>query len=113
MFSPPKSMKQSDPKSYQLPDDELQPLAGLNSDSKVRQSLDQTLQIKGWQIHEKELEHKLYSYLETLSVEMKHSFAPLSILIDSMSDGYDPHYLSVCKGNQMKGLIAFNVDTMV
>lgn len=71
------------------------------------------MHLKGWGIHEEDLEQSLLNYFETLSAEMRHSFAPLSILMESMSSGYDPHWLQVRKDRKMVGLLAFNVDTMI
>jgi len=41
--------------------------------------------------------------------------APISLLLDSMSSGYDPHYFAVRTSPQgpLLGLAAFNVDTML
>ena len=74
------------------------------------------LELSGWGLHEIDLEEALYQYYQTLDFGIKSSMAPVSLLIDAMSGGYDPHYFVWKRGpnaTRVEGLIAFNVDTML
>ena len=51
------------------------------------------LQIMGWNLKESEIQTHLDSYFAQLSQDIKNSFSPLSVLLESMSSGYDPHFL--------------------
>jgi len=72
------------------------------------------LKIGGWGVSEKELRGKIEAYIATLPEHFKKSFAALDTLLLSMSSGYDAHFMSLTDPcNQIHGLFAFNVDTMV
>jgi hypothetical protein len=71
--------------------------------------------IAGWGLEEKEISENLQHYFEHLPGDLRHSFAPIPVLLDQLMSCYDPHLLvyKTVKSPSMSGLIAFNVDTMV
>jgi hypothetical protein len=71
--------------------------------------------IAGWGLEEKEITDNLQHYFEHLPGHLRHSFAPIPVLLDQLMSCYDPHLLvyKTVKSPSMSGLIAFNVDTMV
>jgi hypothetical protein len=89
-----------------------------SSKKSLRKSIDKEKDkfvIAGWGLEEKEIGDNLQHYFDHLPPHLKHSFAPINVLLDQLMSCYDPHLLvyKTLKTPSMSGLIAFNVDTMV
>ena len=83
--------------------------------SPLNQVVEPLMILRGALFREEEVKERLQPYFDSLlPTHLKHSFAPLDALIESMSSSYDPHYLIYTSTTStIQGLVAFNVDTMV
>eukprot|EP00347_Sterkiella_histriomuscorum_P015861 403355405 len=111
--------QQQEAKPYQLPveDDQKEIKVQQNTYKTQKElNLDDNLQVFGWQIHETQISNSLFEYYQLLDKDLQQSLASISILVDSMNSGFDMHYLVVKQtknSDNIRGLIAFNVDNMI
>lgn len=60
----------------------------------------------------KSIKSQIETYFESLTYEMRSSFAPVDMLIDETMKGYDSHFLQLTnQQKQTKGMIVFNQDS--